>query len=72
MEGSKRTSTRSGDLSSLIFNKKQTQKKQQQKNPLMTESLLSNNTSNCCKLIVTPTGGETYGLRRRNGTITLP
>ena len=34
MEGSKRTSTRIGDLSSLIFNKKQAQKKQQQKTPL--------------------------------------
>ena len=33
MEGSKRTSTRIGDLSSLIFNKKQAQKKTTTKKP---------------------------------------
>ena len=38
----------------------------------MTESLLSNNTSNRFKFIMTPTRGKTCGLRRRNGTITLP
>ena len=38
----------------------------------MTESLLSNNTSNYFKFIMTPIHGKTCGLRRRNGTITLP
>ena len=37
----------------------------------MTESLLSNNTSNRFKFIMTSTGGKTCGLRRRNGTITI-
>ena len=38
----------------------------------MTENLLTNNTSNCFKLIMTPTCGKTCDLRRRNGAITLP
>ena len=38
----------------------------------MTESLLSNNTSNRFRFIMTPTRGKTCGLRRRNGIITLP
>ena len=38
----------------------------------MTESLLCNNTSNRFKFIMTPTRGKICGLRRRNGTITLP
>ena len=37
----------------------------------MTEILLSNNTSNHFKFIMTPTRGETCGLRCRNRTITL-
>ena len=39
---------------------------------LMAESLLSNNTSNRFQSIMTPARGKTYGLHRRNGTITLP
>ena len=35
----------------------------------MTESLLTNNTSNRFKLIMTPTCGKTCGLRRRIRTI---
>ena len=38
----------------------------------MTESLLNSNTSNHFKLIMLQTCGKTCGLRRRNGTITLP
>ena len=38
----------------------------------MTESLLFNNTSNRFTIIMTPTRGKTCGLRRRNGTTTLP
>ena len=38
----------------------------------MTESLLSNNTSNCFMFIMTPTRGKTCGLGCRNGAITLP
>ena len=37
----------------------------------MTDSLLSNNTSNH-KIIMTPTCGKTSELRRRKGTVTLP
>ena len=37
----------------------------------MTKSLLSNNTSNFFKSIMTPTRGKTCDLRRRNGIITL-
>ena len=66
MEGSKRTTTRIGHLSSSTKNK--TKKRYH----FMTESLLSNNTSNHFKFIMTPTCGITCDLRRRNGTITLP
>ena len=38
----------------------------------MTESLLTNNTSNRFKLIMTPTCEKTCGLRRRYIAITLP
>ena len=38
----------------------------------MTQSLLSKNTSNHFKFIMTPTRGKTSGLRRKKGTITLP
>ena len=38
----------------------------------MTESFLSNNTSNCFKIIMTPTRGKACSLIRRNGTTTLP
>ena len=63
MEGSKRNTTCIGHLSSSTKNK--------QKKNLMTESLLSNDTSNCFNLITTPTRGKTCGLCSRNGTITL-
>ena len=48
-----------------------TSKKQKIYHP-MTESLLSNNTSNRFKFIMTPIRGKNCGLRHRNGTITLP
>ena len=67
MEESKRTTTRIGHLSSSRKNKQKTKKIH-----LMTEILLSNNTSNRFKFIMTPTRGKTCGLRIRNGTITLP
>ena len=35
----------------------------------MIDSLLSNNTSNRYKFIMTPTRGKICGLRRRNGTM---
>ena len=38
----------------------------------MIELLLSINTSNRFKLIMTPTRGKTCSLRRRNGRKTLP
>ena len=38
----------------------------------MTEHLLSNNTSNRFKFIMTSTSEKTCDLRRRNGTISLP
>ena len=38
----------------------------------MIESLLSNSTTSHFKFIMTLTRGKTCGLRRRNGTITLP
>ena len=38
----------------------------------MTESLLSNSTSNRFKFIMAPTRAKTCGLGRRNETITLP
>ena len=68
MEGSKRTTTGIGHLSSSTENK---QKKQKRCN-LMTESLLSNNRPNCFQFTVTPTHEKTCGLRRKNGTIILP
>ena len=37
----------------------------------MTQSLLSNNTSNHFKLYMTPTRGKTCGLGCGNGTMTL-
>ena len=38
----------------------------------MTEGLLTNNTTNRFKLIMTPPFGKTCGLPHKNGTITLP
>ena len=54
MEGSKKTTTRIGQLS---YSTKKTSKKQKRLN-LMTESLLSNNTSNRFKFIMTPSLGK--------------
>ena len=68
MEGSKRTTTRIGHLSSST--KKQAKK--QKRYNFMTESLLTNNISNRFKLIILQICGKTYSLCRRNGTITLP
>ena len=68
MDGSKRTTTHIANFSSSTKNK---QKKQKRSN-LITESLFSSNTSNRFEFIMTPTRGRTCGLRRRNGTITLP
>ena len=51
MEGSKRTTTLIGHLSSS----KKKKVKKQKRYHLMTERLLSDNTSNCFKLIMTPT-----------------
>ena len=59
MEGSKRTTARFGHLCSST---KRIAKRQKN---LMIESLLSSNTSNRFKFIVTPT----RGLRHRNGTM---
>ena len=67
MEGSKKTTTRIGQLSYSTKNKQKIQKIYH----LMTKSLLSNNTSNLFKFIMTPTRGKTSGLRR-NGTVILP
>ena len=68
-EGSKRTATLIGHLSSLTKNK---QTKQKSYN-LMTEGLLSNNTSNNrFKINMTPTCWKTCSPGRRNGTKTLP
>ena len=64
MEGSKRTATHIGHLSSST-------EKKQKRYHLMTESLFSNNTSNRFMFIMTPIHGKICGLRRRNGTITL-
>ena len=55
MEGSKRTTTRIGHLSSSTKNKLENK----QWYNLITESLLSRNTSNRIKLIMTPTCGAT-------------
>ena len=68
MEGSKRTTPRTGHISSPTKNKQKNKKRYH----FITESLLSNNTSNHFKLIMTSTRGKTCGLSRRNGTITLP
>ena len=68
MEGSRRTATRIGHLTSSTKNK---QKKKKKRYNLMTESLLFKNTSTCFKFIMTPTRVKTRGLRRKNGTITL-
>ena len=38
----------------------------------MTESLLTNNTSNRFKFIMSPTREKNCGLRRKYGTTTLP
>ena len=65
MEGSKRTTTRIGPL------QQKTSKKTQKIYYLMTESLLSNDTSNRFKFIMTLTRGKNCGPRRRNETITL-
>ena len=62
MEGSKR----------IILPLQQKTSKKQKRYHLMTESLLFNNTSNRFTIIMTPTRGKTCGLRRRNGTTTLP
>ena len=57
--------------SSLLFNIKQAKQKKQKRYSLMTESLLSNNTSNRSKFIMTPTRGINCGLGHRYGTIIL-
>ena len=57
MEGSKRTITRFGHLCSSTKKKKKSKKTKKIYN-LMTESLLSSNTSNRFKFIVTPTRGK--------------
>ena len=59
-----------GWMDGLLFNKKQTKK--QKRYNLRTESLLSNNTSNCFEFIMTLTLGKTFDLGRRNRPITLP
>ena len=68
MERSKRTTTRIAHLSSLTKNK--------QKNPKKIspydKRLVVQQYIKCFKFIMTPTHGKTCGLRRRNGTITLP
>ena len=66
MEGSKRTATCIGHLSSTTKNKQKTKNR-----PPYNKSLLSNITSNRFKLIMTPTRGKTCGLCRRNGMTTL-
>ena len=68
MEGSKRTTSRTSHFSSPTKNKQKNKKRDH----FMTEGLLSNNTSNHFKFIMTSTRGKTCGLRRRNRTITLP
>ena len=67
MEGSKRTSTRIG----LLYSSTKKCKKTKRYN-LITESLLSNNSSNRFKLIMTSTRGKICSLGLKNGTITLP
>ena len=67
MEGSKRTTTRIGHLYSSTKNKQKNKKRYN----LVTESLLSSNTSNRFKFIMAPNRGKTCGLGRRNGTTTL-
>ena len=37
----------------------------------MTKSLLTNNTSNCFKFIMTPSRGKACSIHCRNGTLTL-
>ena len=69
MEGSRRTATRIGHLTSSTKSKQK--KKKKKRYNLMTESLLFKNTSTCFKFIMTPTRVKTRGLRRKNGTITL-
>ena len=66
MEGSKRTTTHIGHLSSSTKNK-------QNKNRynFMTESMLSNNTLNRFKFNMNSTRGKTCGRRHRNRTITV-
>ena len=67
MEGSKKTIARIGHFSSSTKNKQK-----RKRYHLMTENVLSNNTSNRFKFIMTPTRRKTYGRLRRNGTTTLP
>ena len=57
MEGSKRTTTRFGHLCSSTKKIKKAKKRYN----LLTESLLSSNTSNRFKFIVTPTRGKNLG-----------
>ena len=69
MEGSKRTTTRVGHLSSSTKNKqtnKQTNK-QKRKN-LMIECLLSISTSNCFKFTMTPTSWKSLWPPSQNQT----
>ena len=61
MEGSKRTTTCIGHLSSST-----------KKIPLYDRKFVVNNTSNRFKFIMTPTSGKTCGLHCGNGAITLP
>ena len=66
MEGSKRTATCIGHLSSSTKNKQKT------KNILpYDKKFVTQITSNRFKLIMTPTRGKTCGLCRRNGMTTL-
>ena len=51
---------------------KDKEKIKQKRYYLFTEHLLSNNTWNRFKFMMTPTFGKTSGLPCRNGTITLP
>ena len=67
MEGSKRTTTSIGRLSSSTK-----ASRKQKRFHLMTEILLSKNISNHFKFIMAPTHGKTSVLRRRNGRVTLP
>ena len=68
MEGSKRTTTPIGHLSSSEKNKQEKQNRYHH----MTENLLSNNILNSFKFITTPTREKTCSLRLRNGAISLP